>query len=72
MQESSDKSAIVDIQVISPLIPRASRTTKSPRRAGGLPTCVFVGSGAKLGEIGGETRRENKDEAPNQALSSPF
>ena len=50
LRESRGESAVVVIQANSLLIPVASRTTKSPRRAGSLPTGAFVGSGVKLGE----------------------
>lgn len=49
-RESIGKPAIIGIKVTSPLIPHASRTAKSPRWAGSLPTRVFVGSGVKIGE----------------------
>ena len=40
----------VDVQKTSPFILHASRTTKSPRRAGGLPADELADSGVNNGE----------------------
>ena len=66
------KATLVDKREREAFILRASRTTKSPWKVGGLPACLFADYGSNLGEQALELGMRTKMQCPIELLAHPF